>query len=110
MLQSIGLQRAGHEQLLNNNKEALETLSPDIIVYAVPPQAAAAVAEADLAPFYKKCRDEGKTTLEGTFLVVQWLRICHPMHRTQVRSPVGERVLSPWATVSPKAGVSKHFL
>ena len=46
--------------LLNNNKEALETLSPDIIVYAVPPQAAAAVAEADLAPFYKKCRDEGR--------------------------------------------------
>ncbi len=35
-------------------------MQPDIIVYAVPPQAAAEIAERDLAPYYEQCRKEGK--------------------------------------------------
>ncbi len=46
--------------LLNDNAGALQKMQPDIIVYAVPPQVAAEIAERDLAPYYEQCRKEGK--------------------------------------------------
>ena len=46
--------------ILNDNKEALEEMNPDIIVFAVPPQLAAEVCEKDIVPYYQKCRDKGR--------------------------------------------------
>lgn len=52
------------EILLNDNNKALTKMMPDIIVYSVPPQLAAEIAEKDLAPYYDQCRSEGRTIPE----------------------------------------------
>ena len=46
------------EILLNDNEKALNTMQPDIILFAPPPSVAPELAESVLKPYFERCRQE----------------------------------------------------
>ena len=50
----------GFKVVLNENKETLENVEPDIILFAPPPSFAPEITESVLKPYYEKLRKEGK--------------------------------------------------
>ena len=46
------------EILLNDNEKALNTMQPDIILFAPPPSVAPELAESVLKPYFERCRKE----------------------------------------------------
>ena len=97
MLQSLGLQRVGHDLATEQQQIQTHTHTRQIITMSTLnshniSQQSQEKNKSDYLShkiFFKKL-SKIKSLLIGTSLVGQWLRICLPMQGIQVRSLVGE--------------------